>query len=254
MKKQEKLVLYISLGCIFFGIVVSVILSSLDMSGGGDNLNYIGTVVETDGEVKIRYGESINWKTLGPNDNLYSKSYLFTGEGAKGTFAFLDGSIIKLDPNSLIYLDFMFDLKDVKNNKKLKNSLKIDFVDGEISFDLKEESSIKKIEMNDATISINKKKTMINLHNDKNSQEMQVSVFEGDVSLNKRNKEFQVKQGEKLKISENKDMQREEIPSEIVDSMKKSAERINEDGTKVNYERRTITKFLKEFAEFIMGN
>ncbi|PIK15124.1 FecR domain-containing protein [Halobacteriovorax sp. JY17] len=252
MKKQEKLVLYISIFCVVLGILVSIILSELDLTGNEDNLNYIGTTVETNGEVKIRYGESINWKTLGANDNIYSKSYLFTGDGATGKFVFLDGSIIKLDPNSLIYLDFMFDIKDINKNKNLKNSLKIDFVDGEISFDLKEESSVKKIAMNDTTISINKKETMIKLQNDKKTQEMQVSVFEGDVSLNKRNKEFQIKSGEKLKISESKDMDREEISSEVIDSMRESAERLNEDGAPIEYKRRTITKFLKEFFHFIV--
>ena len=109
MNRQEKFIISLSVALLLVAFmaykIIPEVMSSLRPKGG----NFIGMVLESQGEIKMRFGESVNWKPARKKDRIYSKVYLFTGENSSASFAFLDESSLNLGPNSLIYIDLSLD-------------------------------------------------------------------------------------------------------------------------------------------------
>jgi hypothetical protein len=249
MNRQEKLILFISAFIILFaGIAyyyLPVIVLNLRPKAG----NFIGLAVQIEGDVKMRYGDSVNWKEVKKNERIYTRTYLYTGENSSGFYAFLDKSSISLGQNSLIYLDFTIDEAAAKQGQ---DSLKIDLVDGKMDIDLKENSKFKQIKVDDAVIDISDQKTRIKLENDED-QGMEISVMQGEIDITKNDKSYNVKPGEKLGVKKQEKPKKSKVSKDMMEEMKKISD---EEQARVNEElrkRRQLSYILQEFIDFLKG-
>ncbi len=190
--------------------------------------NFIGLVLEAEGDLKVRFGDSVNWRVLKKKDLLFSKTYLFTGEKSKGSFGFLDQSTINLGPNSLVYLDFVFEQQETQKISSNSNkSLAVDLLDGSAQFEIKEKSNIKKIVINDVVVNLPSKPSSIQIKHDQQVG-MELSVVEGEVGVSSEGNKYDVKAGEKVTVADNskvEDSKVEKISSEELEEMKKLAQK-----------------------------
>lgn len=229
MKRQEKLIISYSILIIILGIVSYLYLPDLMTALKSENLNFIGLVLEGEGDLKVRFGDSVNWRSLKKKDLLYSKTYLFTGEKSKGSFGFLDQSTINLGPNSLIYLDFVFEQKEKKKTSfsELNKSLAIDLLDGSAQFELKDKSNIKKIIIDNIVVNLSNSTSSIQIKHNKKTG-MELSVVEGDVGITSEGNKYDIKAGEKVTVAESSQVEEskvEKISSEDLEEMKKLAQK-----------------------------
>ncbi len=225
-------------------------MSSLRPNGG----NFIGMVLESQGEIKMRFGESVNWKPARKKDRIYSKVYLFTGENSSASFAFLDESSLNLGPNSLIYIDLSLDQNGKSKKDDTSNQLAIELVDGQMQVDLKSNNMIKKLKIDDASIDISKENSIVKLnYNEKNG--MEVSVMKGDINISTKENNFQVKHGEKIQVSKNEeDSKVEPIPADVLEEMKRMSESDRKAFLEEMQRKRGLAEIAQQIAELISGN
>jgi hypothetical protein len=211
-------------------------------------------VLESKGEIKIRFGESVNWKPARKKDRIYSKVYLFTGDNSSASFAFLDESSLNLGPNSLVYIDLSLDQKGKAKEEDQNNQLAIELVDGQMQVDLKSNKMIKKLKIDDASIDISKENSVVKLnYNEKNG--MEVSVMKGDINISTKENNFQVKHGEKIQVSKNEeDSKIEPIPADVLEEMKKMSESDRKAFLEEMQRKRGLAEIAQQIAELITGN
>lgn len=253
MNRQEKFIISLSVALLLVAFmaykIIPEVISSLRPKGG----NFIGMVLESNGEIKMRFGESVNWKPARKKDRIYSKVYLFTGENSSASFAFLDESSLNLGPNSLIYIDLALDQKS-KSKDDPNNQLAIELVDGQMQVDLKSNNMIKKLKIDDASIDISKENSIVKLnYNEKNG--MEVSVMKGDINISTKENNFQVKHGEKIQVSKNEeDTKVEPIPADVLEEMKKMSESDRKAFLEEMQRKRGLAEIAQQIAELITGN
>lgn len=185
--------------------------------------NFIGLVIEAKGDTRMRLGDSISWFQLHNKDKIYSQAYLFTGKDSSATYAFLDESTIHLGENSLIFLDFLIDSSFYEEKKKISsNGIAVDLVEGSMHFNLKDDSPVKKIKIDDTLIDVSDQSTVIHLNHDKSG--MAISVMKGDINILNKKSSYKVKQGEMLDIkNEQVDPTIKPVNQELMEEMKKIA-------------------------------
>jgi hypothetical protein len=254
MNRQEKFIISLSVALLLVAFmaykIIPEVISSLRPRGG----NFIGMVLESKGEIKMRFGESVNWKPARKKDRIYSRVYLFTGENSSASFAFLDESSLNLGPNSLIYIDLSLDQKDKSKKDDSNNQLAIELVDGQMQVDLKSNNMIKKLKIDDASIDISKENSIVKLnYNEKNG--MEVSVMKGDINISTKENNFQVKHGEKIQVSKNEeDSKVEPIPADVLEEMKKMSESDRKAFLEEMQRKRGLAEIAQQIAELITGS
>jgi len=248
MNRQEKFILLLSgalLLLAFFGLLIAPkILHSFRSS----STDFIGMVLEAEGETKMRFGDSVNWKPFIKKDKIYSRVYLFTGNNSSGSFAFLDESVLNLGSNSLVFIDL--DLQNIKKKKAL-DELAIELVDGEMKIDLKSKAIVKNIRVADASINLSDQNSVLKVnYNDQTG--MQVSVMKGNVDIATKDSTFKVKHGEKLEISKNEEKQViEPVPQEIMEEMRRMSEADRRALLEEMQRKRGLSQVAQEFIRFL---
>ncbi len=245
MNRQEKFILYPSLILILISIFFYLLLPYLfNVRESGD---FIGLVSEAKGEAKLRLGKTISWMRLQKLSEIYSRSYLFTGENSSLTILFLDESFLKLRANSLIYLDY-----DVKHKEKKSKGLVLDFVDGEMAVDLKKNSSLKKIKIKDTEIEIMDSEAKIVMSRGFQNKEMALTVLEGDINIKTQDNNLNLRTGQSLKIS-NKEHRKEEVSKELLDEMKRVLSKNKKRAELPEYFKdRSLKSFFVEIARIFV--
>jgi hypothetical protein len=254
MNRQEKFIISLSVALLLVAFmaykIIPEVMSSLRPKGG----NFIGMVLESQGEIKMRFGESVNWKPARKKDRIYSKVYLFTGENSSASFAFLDESSLNLGPNSLIYIDLSLDQNGKSKKDDTSNQLAIELVDGQMQVDLKSNNMINKLKIDDASIDISKENSIVKLnYNEKNG--MEVSVMKGDINISTKENNFQVKHGEKIQVSKNEeDSKVEPIPADVLEEMKRMSESDRKAFLEEMQRKRGLAEIAQQIADLISGN
>ncbi len=257
MNRQEKFIIMLSLGIFLLALLGLRLIPRLLESMKPTNSNYIGMVLEAKGDTKIRFGDSVNWRNALKKDPIYSKAYLFTGENSSGTFAFLDESALSLGPNTLIYIDIVLgeDGKPKKQNKSTsKNELVIELVDGEMKIDLKNTSLIKSLKVEDASIGLTEKNSVVKLkYNNMNG--MEVSVMKGNINIQTKDRNFNVKHGERLEVlKKDETIRTTPVPTEVMDEMKKMSEIDRRILLEELQRKRGLGQIIQEVANFLTDN
>jgi hypothetical protein len=191
MEKKEKIVLIFSVSLIVFAIFLYNYLPDLVLGYKPHNANFIGLTTHADGDVQVRFGDSINWKKLQKNDGIYARSYLFTGANSSGSYAFLDESTINLEQNSLVFLNFHPTAKKSDDAQ----ALSIDLLEGNVKLALPKDSNIKSITMNETTLEPGKEQTSLKLES---GSKVEVMVMEGEINVTKEMVNVNVKAGRSL--------------------------------------------------------
>lgn len=160
---------------------------------------FIGLVIKGEGDLRMRFGESITWKKISSKDKIYTETYLFTGPNSSATYGFLDESTISLGENSLIYMDFKFNDEGTPSDPD--DSVALELVEGEMQINLKNNSVIQKIKVEDAMIDVSKEQRTVIKLNYQDKQGLDVAVIHGNINIKQKNINYNVKQGEKVGIS-----------------------------------------------------
>ena len=257
MNRQEKFIIVLSIGIFLLALLGLRLIPQLLESMKPTNSNFIGMVIEANGDTKIRFGDSISWRNAVKKDPIYSRAYLFTGENSTGTFAFLDESALSLGPNTLIYIDIVLgeDGKPKKQKKSgIKNELMIELVDGEMKIDLKDKSSIKTLKTEDASIGLSEKNSFVKLkYNNLNG--MEVSVMKGNVNIQTKDRNFNVKHGERLEVLKRDDtVKTTPVSMEVMDEMKKMSEIDRRVLLEELQRKRGLGQIIQEVADFLTDN
>jgi FecR protein len=214
MEKKERLILIISVMIILFATLIYFMLPTLFTTLNPPNQNFIGIVADIKGDAKVRYGDSISWRTLNRKDKIYANSNFFTGENSHATFAFKDKSSLTLDSNSLVFLNFA----PVNTAGTEGNPIDMELVEGKLEIDLKKKSNFHKIKIDDATIDISKEATKIKLSTSAESK-VEVSVLKGEVAMAQKGKKYTIKSGQVLGISKLDLLKRDEVDPSMLDEI-----------------------------------
>lgn len=224
MNRQEKFVLYTSIAIFVVAISLSILLPENLANSRPGSSTFIGLTLESEGDVKMRFGESINWQTLTKKDKIFSKIYLFTGKNSEAKFAFLDESFLKLGPNSLIYLDAIVDSQGKIISDGKKPQLSLDLVEGDININLKGKSLISTLKVGNKEVLTNSDETNLKIKSNDN-EGSEVSVLQGSANVKSDYGERQLESGEKLAYSpQAPEPSVEKIPDDIMEEMRKMSE------------------------------
>lgn len=217
------------------------------------NRNFIGLVINAEGDVRMRFGDSINWLNLTTKDKIYSQTYLFTGKNSSAIYAFLDESSISIGENSLIFMDFITDPTIRTSEEKDSASIAVNLVEGKMQINLKEESPVKMIKVDQTLINTGKDSTLIQLNYEK--QGMDISVIEGDINIVQNNTTYNVKPGEKLDI-ENKDATPEikRVDQKTMDEIMRIAKEDQKKALKEIIEKRQLGNIINDLVHGLIGN
>jgi len=217
MNRQEKSIIVFAISSLGIAIVMILwVLPNLMQSLESKASQFAGLVLNSSGEVKIRFGDSINWKQLKTSDKVYSNSYLFTGPDSSAGFGFVDESSLSLGPNSLVFIGL---IKNKLDKDDSSENLQLELVNGKMQVDLKKLSNIRSLKVADAVIELNRKTSTILLQND--NEGMQVSVMQGDVKLTSKEGQYDIKSGEKLEVKAGETTEVNPLPPEVIEEMKK---------------------------------
>jgi|GEM_PF-3781924 len=252
MKKQEKIIISVSLGVFLLVVIVLQLIPYIASSIEEKNSDFIGLVVETKNDAKLRFGDSVSWKKAEKMDRLYSKSYLFTGDDSFMSYALLDGSKISLSSNSLVFLDYSAtDLKKDSTDAPLD----IELLNGNVGVNIKEKSKLKKIKVDNTVIDFTDKKTHISLTRSEDKS-VEIVVMQGDVNIVKDNKNFQIDSGEKLSISADEKASPEEskVDESTLDEMKRIAAQENWESLEELQKKRNFKFYLEKTLRFFNLN
>ncbi len=250
MNRQEKIILLLSGAILIIALIGLLIAPGILQTLRSSNADFIGMVLEAQGETKMRFGDSVNWKAFVKKDKIFSKVYLFTGPNSSGSFAFLDRSVLNLSENSLVFIDL--DPQAIKN-RETREDMAIELVDGEMKIDLKSTSLIKSIRIADASIKLSEQNSILKMnYNDLSG--MQVSVMKGDVDISTKDNKFKVKHGERLEISKiNGKKVIEPVPQEIMEEMLRMSEVDRKALLEEMQRNRGISKITQELIDFFKG-
>lgn len=202
----------------FSAIIYRELPSFFDSASTDKIGKVIGLATNVKGHVRVRFGESISWKQVELNERIYGDSYLFSGEGSQADFIFVDESSLKLDQNSMVYLD-----KSTYNPEqdKRSESMNLDFVNGQIDIKINNETMINSIKVNNSVINLKEGQAHFRIINHKQDEKFDVSVLNGSVDLKERGKSFKVISGEKLQISKDKAPEKGKISKELREKLAK---------------------------------
>jgi hypothetical protein len=215
MNRQEKTIIITATISLSLAVILVLLLPQILNSFDPKGAQFAGLVIKSQGDVRIRFGESVNWRKLANKDKIFSNSYLFTGEESLGNFGFIDESSLNLGPNSLVYIGIIHN----KFNKSKDDSLQLELVNGQMQIDLKKLSKIQSLKVADATIELTKESSTIRLENTPES--MEVSVMQGDAKITSKEGEFNVKSGERLEVKASETPEVSAISPEVLEEMKK---------------------------------
>lgn len=253
LSRQEKLIVTVSVLLITISLLGNKYLP--DIMGGlrPQNRNFIGLVINAEGDVRMRFGDSINWLNLTTKDKIYSQTYLFTGKNSSAIYAFLDESSISIGENSLIFMDFITDPTIRTSEEKDSASIAVNLVEGKMQINLKEESPVKMIKVDQTLINTGKDSTLIQLNYEK--QGMDISVIEGDINIVQNNTTYNVKPGEKLDI-ENKDATPEikRVDQKTMDEIMRIAKEDQKKALKEIIEKRQLGNIINDLVHGLIGN
>lgn len=217
MTRQEKLIGGFAIALIVLGLAAYTLIPSLLSGIDSANRNLVGIVINGTGELKMRLGDTANWRTLKEKDPIYSKAYLFTGNQSTAEYLFLDESTITLNENSLVFIDF-----NGLKASKTDDSLDIDLIDGKMVLDLSEKNNFKKIKVAETTIDVTEQKTKIVIGSDEKLG-VDISVYQGGVDISRKDQKINLKSGEKISVSQN-EIVKEAVDSELLDELNRLAE------------------------------
>lgn len=189
MLKPEKIIIYISIALFTLSVYLySKEIKNLEQEEEKANRNFIGVVVDSTGDTKIRFGDSISWKKLAQKSRIYTGAYLYTGKDSSIKVALLDHSSINLEENALIFIDSLPNIQKVQRLKEQRlDPLQLKYYGGVALIETTENSAIKKIETKTEKIELNKKKTNLKIEEveseTKKEKTRSISVISGNVSL-----------------------------------------------------------------------
>ncbi|HXH76827.1 MAG TPA: hypothetical protein VNJ08_17795 [Bacteriovoracaceae bacterium] len=217
MEKREKLILFFSMLIIVVAAIVFLSLPRVLNSLRPHNPNYIGLATQIEGDVKVRFGNSLSWRKLEKRERIYSHSFLFTGPNSTSSFAFLDKSTIKLDANSLVSLNFDVENSDGTVDKTPAGLpvLRIGVLEGKVDMKLLKGSQVRRIDMDQSYMNVSHTPAMFMLEN---SEGDNVSVLDGGLTLKSKGETYDVPAGSKLEVKG--DMAKKEmVPQKMLDEM-----------------------------------
>lgn len=252
MEKREKLVLFFSLSVMSLAAIIFLALPRILDSFKPHNPNFIGLSTHSQGDVKIKFGDSLTWRKLDKKGKIYSRSYLFTGPNSTSSLAFLDKSTIKLDPNSLVSLNF--DIvpgeEDVTLTEEGLPALKIGVLEGKVGLQLKPNSQVKKIEMEQSVLKLGNEATSLLLESGDGDK---VAVLAGGVTMRSRGETYQLKTGEKLGV-QGDEVKKEEVPDELLQEMKRIAMENDRQAFEEEKRKRQLSYLLSQWYNYLTGN
>ncbi len=248
MKLQEKIIIYLSIGLISIATLGYFLLPIILDKLNPPNQHFIGMAVDVKDDVKIRFGDSINWKTLSNNEKIFSNSYLYTGDNSSARFIFLDKSSITLNNNSLVHLNFEVPRDSLKKDDN-NNNLKLDLVDGKAALDIKEDSVIKKVKIQDTEIEVLDGASKLNLENTEEFG-VKTAVYSGSANISRQGQKYKVKAGEKVEVSEENKIEKKPVSEKEMAMMKKIHKEIEENKRYLYENRRSFMTIIEEMVEF----
>lgn len=262
--RQEKLIWKFSLSLILISLLGYFTYPMFVEMSQPTSASFIGYAYKSKGDIRIRQGNSINWVNIGEKDPVYSDTYIFTGKNSSAKFIFLDESTLRLGENSLIHLNFVIPESKIKKRKsddpKAKEKdgkaqtanaktaeaptekIKMEFIDGKLDIDLKENSNVDSIKINDTELSVQEGKTKIAISN--KDENFTMSVIEGDVSMSNSGQGIKVKAGERVQITQGEEEKKEKIPEKAFEKLKDIAAK--EEEKKKKEKLFEIPDFIKE--------
>lgn len=160
------------------------------------NSKFIGVITKADGDIRIRYGESINWRSAKKNDQIYAHTYIFTGNNSEASYGLLDESSVTIGPNSMIFLDAI-------NSQVIDGrGLSLELIEGKMQLNLKDGSEVKRVQTDDSVIDLKQNQKLLVQLNYEKDDGLQVSVYDGDIKIRRNNQEQSVKSGETTSLSD----------------------------------------------------
>ncbi len=211
---------------------------------------FIGVISSSKNDVRIRYGDSVSWLPANKDEELFSDSYVFTGEGSDAKLLFVDQSVILLSKNSLVHLNFS-SLESKLSNKK--NEVGLELISGKVNVKLNEKSMLDKVKVNDSILELDEK-SIVRVDIANSGKNVQVSVVEGGVDVrDKRQGRIPVKKGESLGVSEKEKPENKKLSEEELEKLRKAAEADNKRAKemfKSFKNKRNIAIVLKEIVDY----
>lgn len=265
MNKQEKIIITVSIIGLIATIIGYLFLPLILNEIEPKNENFIGLVLDTKNDVKIRYANSVTWIKANKSDRIYTNTYLFTGSGSSSSYAFLDKSTIDLGENSLVLLDFSVDPAAAEAEKGKKRSVKIKVIEGEsVDIALVKESQVSDIEVENANINVNDEEMTINVSKKDKHPTFQVSSLSGEVDIEYNGKSYNMKSGQAMELSEEPSQEPEpkDIPPELVERMnaikkereKEKVDSLSSQDIKRAHMQQTLNRLISLFDWLLPSN
>lgn len=233
MTRQEKLIGGAAIAFIIVGLASYIYIPKLLISLESPDRNLVGIIISGAGELKMRLGDTANWRNLKLKDPVYSQAYLFTGPKSSAKCLFLDESTMTLNENSLAFIDF-----DALKSRKSNHVIDINLIDGKLVMDLSEKNNVSRIKVDGTTIDVTDKKTKIVIGSDKKLG-VDIAVYQGDVDINHDNQNINLKAGEKISVTQN-EFEKEPIDEDLLNELNRIADE----------DRKRITGELRKEREF----
>lgn len=159
----------------------------------------VGILAQSKNDVRRKAIESFLWAPAKKEQSLHEKDSIFTGVGSTAELMLQDGSIIKLEENSLVTLS----LKEGQLELNLKY--------GEVQTDLKEVSKLQiKSDQDNITIQNNQKGRSKASIKKSSVGPAKIDLLDGSLSLlsNKKNQKFSLQKNESLYLNSSGSLQK----------------------------------------------
>lgn len=247
MKKPEKAIVASALALIGISAAAYMLLPAILQTFRPIQGNFIGLVHEIHNDVKTRYADTFTWQPAAARTELFSKTHIFTGSDSTARLIFLDGSYIELMENSLIFLDFQI-TEDSEDDKPIK----MDLFNGQVSIDLKENSQLKKIKINDTEVDLTDEATTLRLES-KEEGGLSASVLKGKVGIKRKDMNYEIEKGKSFTASKDDETEEEAISDELLSEMKRMEEEIKKKReAAAQFQRRDLSQILKELQSIFL--
>lgn len=216
----------------------------------------IGVAYEVKGDVLYRDTQSLDWFNVETDKPIYSKQFLFTNNGARAEYVFVDDSTVVQSAETLLFINAKFDLlgtlyeKQVGKDSKeapAPTSLEMELVEGEVLVSMSKNGKLRSIKTNLGTISPETEKfSEVIVINKKN--ELSVDVIKGQVSLSDSTSVKSLNERESLKKTSGGKEQLGSISDKKMDKYRSYQAQASKKSQGKVKERKGFEDFLKEIV------
>lgn len=218
---------------------------------------YIGMIVKAEGDLRMRFGSSMNWRNVKVQDKIYSQTYLFTGSNSSAIYGFTDESSITLGENSLIYMETLGPRKSKKASAEadgpVTKGVKLELIEGDVQLNLKEDSNLEQIKVEENEIDLTKSQKMVVKMNYEKKDGLEVAVLEGDIQVKNKKGTIPLKSGEKLDAPTEEEATTQSLDAKTMEKIKLEAERDQQRVVEDLKKKRQLGYILHAFIEIIQG-